>query len=97
MVYYNHLSIGNVSIRHKDKDIVTSLNSDSFELFLQQMESFDYDIGYIPPGYEHRADLISDLFYETPKLDWLICWFNNVADPFQGLNVFDRILIPKLV
>jgi hypothetical protein len=39
------------------------------------MDSFDFRVGRVPPGFEHRADLISNLFYDTPTLDWLICWF----------------------
>jgi hypothetical protein len=40
--------------------------------------------------------LISNLFYDTTSYDWLILMFNNIKDPFQELNVDDRILIPNL-
>ncbi|MEY3311501.1 MAG: Base plate wedge protein 53, partial [Bacteroidota bacterium] len=46
---------------------------------------------------EHRADLISNLFYNTPTLDWLVCLSNNINDPFQQLNVGDEIKILKLL
>lgn len=95
--YKNHLSQGSISVKHKDLTVVTTLNSQEFEKFLETMDNYDFDVGNIPPGYEHRADLISELFYNTPTLDWLICWFNNVSDPFQQLNVLDTIKIPKLV
>jgi hypothetical protein len=97
MAYRNHLGNGNIQVRHKDTNVTTSLNSAEFDLFLTEMDRYEYTVGYIPPGFEHRADLISDLFYDTPTLDWLICWFNNIYDPFQQLNVRDRILIPKVV
>lgn len=79
---------------HKGKNIASSLNS-SLSDFFSKLESLEFEVGYIPAGYEHRPDLISNLFYNTVTLDWLICMFNNVSDPLQQLNVNDRILIPK--
>lgn len=55
-----------------------------------------YDVGYIPAGFEHRPDLISNIFYNTPAYWWVILEVNNITDPFEGLNVGDRILIPKI-
>ena len=95
MSYNNHLKLGRVELYHKDKKVVTSLNSKEFQDFLQTLEGYDFDVGVVPPGFEHRADLISNLFYDTPTLDWLILWFNNISDPFQGLNIGDTIKIPK--
>jgi hypothetical protein len=94
--YNNHLKLGSVSIVHKNKNVVTNLGSTDFESFIKNMDDFDFDVGNIPPGFEHRADLISALFYNTPTLDWLICWFNGVDDSFQQLNIMDQIKIPKL-
>lgn len=96
MDYNNHLKLGKREVTHKDKQIVTSLNSKDFQDFLDSTETYEFDVGTIPPGFEHRADLISNLFYGTPTLDWLICWANNVSDPFQGLNIGDTIKILKL-
>lgn len=95
MNYVNHYKLGNSSATHRGKIIKTSLNS-PFENFLQTMPAYSYEIGYVPAGYEHRPDLISNLFYDTPTNDWLIMMYNNISDPFQGLNVGDRVLIPKL-
>lgn len=86
--------MGYSTVTHKNKKLVTSLNSDQFEGFLSNLDKRNYKVGYIPAGYEHRADLISNLFYNTPSLDWLICYFNNISDTFNQLNVGDRILIP---
>lgn len=95
MKYYNQYKYGYTLVNHKTKTIATSLNSTSFEDFLKSMKNLPYDEGVIPGGYEHRADLISDLFYDTPTLDWLILYFNDISDPFNQLNSGDRILIPK--
>lgn len=56
----------------------------------------DVFVGYIPAGYAHRPDLISELFYSSPKYWWLVLLYNNISDPFEGLNVNDKILLPKL-
>ena len=94
--YSNHLKAGFIEVKHKGKKLATSLNSLEFREFIKTLDETSYKVGIIPPGFEHRADRISDLFYETPQLDWLICWANNVSDPFQQLNVGDRIRILDL-
>jgi hypothetical protein len=95
MSYYNQYKYGYVLANHKDKVVATSVNSTNFEQFLANLKNLSYDEGTIPGGYEHRPDLISDLFYNTPTLDWLIMYFNDISDPFNQLNAGDRILIPK--
>lgn len=95
-MYQNHYKTGFSVVTHKNKKLVTSLNSNNFELFLLNINSYSYKVGYIPVGYEHRPDLISNLFYGTPTLDWLICIFNNISDQFNQLNAGDRILIPAV-
>ena len=97
MEYNNHLKIGAQTFTHKDKKIVSSINSQQLEIFIENLNTYEYDIGVVPAGYEHRADLISNLFYETPTLDWLICLVNNISDPFQELNIGTVIKIPKLI
>lgn len=96
MPYLNHLSKGYQIIKHKDKDVTVAVTSNEFLDFVKSLKLKSFQIGYIPAGYEHRADLISDLFYDTPTYDWLICYFNNISDPFNQLNLGDRILIPSL-
>jgi hypothetical protein len=85
--------MGFLEFIHRNKKVVSSLNSSDFKQFISSLDVSDYSVGNIPPGYEHRADRISELFYDTPDLDWLVCWTNNVSDPFQQLNVGDRIKI----
>ena len=74
---------------------MTSLNTNLQDYF-KNLENIEIDVGYIPAGYEHRPDLISELFYNTVTKDWVIIMFNNIKDPFQELNVGDRVLLPKL-
>jgi hypothetical protein len=95
MKYINLYRVGVNIINHKGKTVATYLNTD-FAQYLVEIRKNGYRVGYIPAGYEHRPDLISNLFYDTTSYDWLILMFNNIKDPFQELNVDDRILIPNL-
>ena len=76
--------------------MVTSLNSTEFRESMRSLQGLPARVGTIPPGFEHRADKIADLFYGSPQLDWLVCWTNNIYDPFQQLNVGDRIRIVNI-
>jgi hypothetical protein len=95
MRYINHYTVGSTQVEHRGKIITTSLHTGVNE-YLINLEKVEMDVGYIPAGYEHRPDLISNLFYNTVTKDWLIMMFNNIKDPFQQLNVGDRILLPKI-
>lgn len=96
MEFENHLKIDSYTVVHRGKNITTNLNSDVFKKFLNDTSTLNFKIEVIPPGMEHRADLISYNFYGTPLLDWLVCWYNNINDPFEQLNVGDQIKIPLL-
>ena len=97
MKYSNHLTAGKREVLFKGKKVVSSINSKSFESSLRELLSMSKKVGVIPPGFEHRADLISNLFYGTPSLDWVILWVNSISDPFQQLNVGDRVVIVDIV
>ena len=77
--------------------MVTSLNSKDFRSSLESILSRPKSVGIIPPGFEHRADLIAELFYGSPTLDWVVLWVNKISDPFQQLNSGDRITIVDLI
>jgi hypothetical protein len=95
MAYINHYRLGGGIVSHKGKNIFISDNATLTD-YLKTLESMKVDAVIIPAGYEHRPDLISDLFYGTVTKDWLIMMFNNIKDPFQELNVGDKLLLPKL-
>tara|TARA_R100001509_G_C4873281_1_gene217560 strand:+ start:133 stop:429 length:297 start_codon:yes stop_codon:yes gene_type:complete len=94
--YNNHLSKGHKVSTFKEKKVASSLNSRNFEASINLLNLQTGAIGVIPPGYEHRADKIADLFYGSPTLDWVVLWTNNISDPFEQLNVGDRIKIVSL-
>jgi hypothetical protein len=87
--------LGQVGIFHKNKPTTTAVGSFGFD-DISISDSSNSDIAYVIPGYEHRPDLISDIFYDTPEYWWVILLYNNIDDPFEGLNVGDQIKIPKL-
>tara|TARA_R110002124_G_scaffold283986_1_gene460625 strand:+ start:320 stop:613 length:294 start_codon:yes stop_codon:yes gene_type:complete len=97
MNYSNHLSLGVRDVDFKGKRVASSLNSEDFEVALQMLRGLTRSVGVIPPGFEHRADLIANLFYGSPDLDWVVLWVNNIADPFQQLNIGDRIIIVDMI
>ena len=84
-------------VKHREVVSNTIVNSSVFESIIQDLDgSFDYDVGYVPAGYEHRPDLISNVFYGSPKNWWLLMLVNGISDPFEGFNQNDAILIPKI-
>jgi len=93
MNYNNHLKLGYQEVKHKNRSVATSLNSLDFRDAMGSLQNSSGRVGTIPPGFEHRADKIANLFYGSPELDWLVCWTNNIYDPFQQLNAGDRIRI----
>ena len=86
-----------ISIRHKGKIIRTSVGSPTYERRfsgLASKHSTPTFPGYIPTGYEHRPDLIADIFNNTPHGWWRICELNNIFDTFEHLKAGDKIYIP---
>lgn len=43
---------------------------------------------------KRRLDLLSELFYGTTKLWWVICQVNNIVDPMQELEVNVELRVP---
>ena len=90
-------SSGEIKYLHKGKIVNSSVGSQSMDRVTTFGDTlYTPNVGYIQPGYEHRPDKISDLFYGTPAYWWLILLVNNIPDSFEGLNVGDRILIPSI-
>ncbi len=83
--------------RHREKNITTILNNPAFDSLLENIENaYEYTMGYVPAGYEHRPDLISNLFLGSPDYWWLLMLVNNITDPIEGFYLNQKILIPEL-
>ena len=83
-----------IGIQHKGKTITTSVGSLEYENFSRSINFGRLTPGTVPPGYEHRPDLIANLFLAGPQAWAFFCDINAVLDPFEGLNVNDEILLP---
>ena len=90
-------SFDEIRVRHREVVTNTIVNSYRFDTILEDLDdAYDYEVGYVPAGYEHRPDLISNVFYGSPKNWWLLMLVNGISDPFEGFNQNDAILIPKI-
>ena len=97
MVDVSHYMLGETSVNHRKKLTNTAVGSMGFDMSQFDLEnSYSFETAYVIPGYEHRPDLISDIFYGTSEYWWLILLYNNIDDPFEGLNVGDQIKVPIL-
>ena len=86
-----------IAIRHKGKVIKTSVGSKNYERRfsgLKAATATPHFPGYIPAGYEHRPDLISDIFHNSPHSWWRICELNNIFDTFEHMKAGEKIYIP---
>lgn len=84
-------------VLHRGVTTTTILNTPKFDNLLVNLgDAYEYEIGYIPAGYEHRPDLISNIFYGSPKNWWLLMLVNGISDPGEGFTVNQKIIIPKL-
>jgi len=89
-------SFDSVEVVHRGKKTTTIVNSEVFDTILENINNiYDYEIGFVPTGYEHRPDLISNVFYGDPGYYWLLMLVNNIYDPMEGFFVGQRIKIPK--
>ena len=88
---------GLVFINHKGHLISTSVGSSDYESKFGgpvAFSLFPHTLGIIPAGYEHRPDLNSNLFSETPARWWTICERNVIFDVFEQLKAGDNIKVP---
>ncbi len=90
-------AIASNTVRHRGVLTKTIVNTPVYDSIISNLDSsYAYDVGYIPAGYEHRPDLISNLFYGSPSNWWLLMLVNSINDPNEGFKQNDRILIPKI-
>tara|TARA_R100001377_G_C3188637_1_gene109599 strand:+ start:1175 stop:1477 length:303 start_codon:yes stop_codon:yes gene_type:complete len=90
-------SLGVNEVPHRKVITTTILNTSEFDSLAKHLkDAYVYEVGYVPAGYEHRPDLISNVFYGSPKNWWLLMYVNGINDPFEGFKTNDRILIPQL-
>jgi len=81
-------------MKHKDRKILTSVGSDMYEDQVLQLETRKSNPGIVPVGYEHRPDLIANLFFGKSDFWWVFSEMNAITDPFEEINIGDEIRLP---
>ena len=82
-----------IPLLHKGKVVPTVAGSIGYTTAIADLASA-FSEGFVPAGYEHRPDLISNLFLDGPSSWWAMLAVNSIVDPFEGLKLNDRIMIP---
>lgn len=83
-----------ISLYHKGKTISTTVGSIIYEGTVNRIQTTTGEEKFIPAGYAHRPDLISNLFFGGPENWWSVMAINGLSDPFESLKVGDRIGLP---
>lgn len=84
-------------VLHRGAKVTTILNTPSFDNLIRNLDkAYEYEIGYVPAGFDHRPDLIANVFYGKPNNWWLLMLVNNISDPFEQFSLNQKIFIPKL-
>jgi hypothetical protein len=90
-------SLDSKEVKHRGVLTTTIVNTPKFDSMVMNLgQAYEYEVGYVPAGYEHRPDLIANVFYGSPKNWWLLMLVNGISDPNEGFKQNDRILIPKM-
>ena len=79
---------------HKGHAVTSSVGSKSWDSYLASLEILPTQLGNVPPEFEHRPDLISNVWLGSTGLWWQIMVMNNLFDPFEQLDRGDQILLP---
>ena len=82
-----------IGLYHKGKVVSTTVGSLSYRNILNEISGGDEK--FIPAGYEHRPDLIANLFFKDPSYWWAVMERNGIFDPFEELNLGDRVVLPN--
>ena len=90
-------SLDVVKVKHRGATVTTIVNSPIFDSYIADIGTnlANYDVGYIPAGYEHRPDLISNVYFGDVRSWWSLMLVNDITDPFEGFKLHERIIIPR--
>jgi len=92
-----HYVLGSDLIKHRGKTTRTIVTNPEANYFIENLDTLDFEFGVVPMAFANRPDLISNVFYATPKHWWLLSIMNNEPDPFEGFSSGERIRIPTNV
>lgn len=63
-------------------------------LYINSGSFFNLKPGVIPRFAQYRPDIISQNFFETPDLHWLIMLINRIYDPFEQMKTGTKVELP---
>tara|TARA_R100000458_G_C8198779_1_gene189972 strand:- start:289 stop:603 length:315 start_codon:yes stop_codon:yes gene_type:complete len=89
--------VGTNTIKHKDKEIETVLNSKEYLAFINDLNERDFRLVKVGRGEEHRPDLLANRYYNSPMYYWVIMETNDITDPYESLNSGDIIKIINFI
>lgn len=92
---YSRYFFGKTTLHHKGRVTTTSVGSKQ-DRDVATLGTKPQKAGKVPNMFNHRPDLISNVFYDTPGYWWYIMQASGVYDPFEQLNAGDPINIPLL-
>jgi len=71
--------------RYKRKEVLLTDVYDYGTMYPSDMsvKSSNYTTYVVKQSEENRLDIISQKFYGTPALFWVICYFNDILDPLS--------------
>jgi hypothetical protein len=85
-----------IALYHKGKTVGTTVGSVLNDRTVSQLQAITGgEEKFIPAGYAHRPDLIANLFFGGPQGWWEVMSVNGLSDPFESLNVGDRVSLPN--
>ena len=90
----DHYIAGSDIVEHRNKLTRTIVTNEHANNFVRNLDSLDYRFGIVPAVFAHRPDLLSNVFFGSPRHWWLFLVMNNEPDPFEGLGIGERIKIP---
>ena len=67
-----------IKILHRGKTLSDITSVPKYNNFITTLDSKPSKLAYVPPGMEHRPDLISFAAYGNEKFWWLILLANNI-------------------
>lgn len=82
----------NIFDEEQSREIKGFLREDIDDL----LKTKSYKTITIPPGMEYRPDIISNVYFGSPKLFWILVYINKIEDSPEGFYLGREIMIPDI-
>ena len=85
--------MGKNTITHKSRSISTTLHSEEYREFIDDLDERSFKLVKVTSGEESRPDVVAYNYYGSSQYYWLVMETNNITDPYEGLKAGDVIKI----